>query len=116
MSDYEMVVEEMEKVEGFMFPNSELGEPVTKWEDTFSLINIPVGKSCMTDQEKIEQALDIIFNNAGYDGGHHKQWCIDQVVRKLLGDDEGKYKEWVANYEKGEDGPKTYEWDEGIPA
>jgi len=45
------------------------------------------------------------------DGGHHKQWVIDQMVRVLLGD---RYEAWVASYKDGIDGPETYDWDEGI--
>ena len=72
-----------------------------------------------------------------YDGGHHKQWVLDQVVRILKGTkikiklakwDDGteefrfsldepteKYNDWV-EYMKGpvEDGEFTYDYDEGI--
>lgn len=56
-------------------------------------------------------ALGKIYQYGGIDGGHHKQWLIDQVVRELTGE---YYKQWVKNYEMGEDGPQTYEWDQGI--
>ena len=36
---------------------------------------------------------------------------LDQVVRKLTGDE---YLNWVVEHCNGEDGPNTYEWDEGI--
>lgn len=39
VTDYNEVVRVMESVEGFMFPNSSLGEVVTSWEDTFSGID-----------------------------------------------------------------------------
>lgn len=58
-----------------------------------------------------ESALDVAFNYAQIDGGHHKTWVIDQMVRALTGDE---YDAWVANYCDGEDGPETYSWDEGI--
>ena len=45
------------------------------------------------------------------DGAHHKAWVIDQMCRYILGSD---YEEFVTSYEKGEDGPQTYEWDTGI--
>ena len=61
---------------------------------------------------KEEEALDMIFQNGACDGGHHKQWVLDQVVRILTGD---RYNEWVKKFEDGEDGPQTYEWDVGIP-
>ena len=46
------------------------------------------------------------------DGAHHKAWVIDQMCRYLLGDD---YEKFVQEFEDGEDGPHTYEWDTGIP-
>ena len=57
------------------------------------------------------KALDLIGQYGGIDGGHHKQWVLDQVVRALKGD---KYDDWVKEHNDGEDGPNTYEWDVGI--
>lgn len=58
-----------------------------------------------------QKALDLIRTYGGIDGDHHKQWVLDQVVRALTG---GEYRKWVREFERGEDGPKTYEWDKGI--
>lgn len=85
--------------------------------------------------ERVEEALDLILRCGGEDGAHHKQWVLDQVVRILtdcptvqqtglsaggteysydaLGESP-EYLAWVARYKAGEDGPETYEWDEGI--
>ena len=63
--------------------------------------------------EKVKKALDFIHKWGGIDGGHHKQWTLDQLVR-ILTSDNIEYKEWVEIYQAGEDGPDTYEWDEGI--
>jgi hypothetical protein len=60
--------------------------------------------------KQIEEALEMAHCGA-FDGGHHKQWVIDQMVRILAGAD---YLKWVAEHCDGEDGPDTYEWDEGI--
>lgn len=60
---------------------------------------------------KTSEALDLIVRYGGIDGAHHKAWVIDQVVRALTGDG---YDEWVRAAKDGEDGPETYEWDEGI--
>lgn len=68
----------------------------------------------MSEQERIKAALQTAFNYGGIDGGHHKIWVIDQMVRQLLGS-EADYQAWVASFCEGEDGPDTYEWDEGIP-
>lgn len=58
-----------------------------------------------------EAALEIALQYGGIDGAHHKMWIIDQMVRALTGD---RYTQWVADAKAGEDGPDTYEWDEGI--
>lgn len=62
-------------------------------------------------ETRIGKAISLIWEYGGIDGDHHKQWLIDQVLRALCG---RKYKEWVKNFEDGEDGPQTYEWDEGV--
>ena len=82
-----------------------------------------------------ELALKFAFEYGAVDGGHHKMWVIDQMVRALTDcsmekrtavDCTGKsyeyeaqgeseeYKQFVANHSIGEDGPNTYDWDEGI--
>jgi len=61
---------------------------------------------------KVTAALNIAFDDGTTDGGHHKMWVIDQMVRALTGDD---YDTWVKEFNTGEDGPNSYEWDEGIP-
>jgi len=65
----------------------------------------------MTDQEKIDAAVDLVIRYGGIDGDHHKAWVIDQIVKVLTGDD---YDRIVAEAKIGEDGPETYEWNVGI--
>lgn len=66
----------------------------------------------LSKQEKqINEALDLAFEYAQIDGGHHKMWVIDQMVRKLTGIN---YKEWVNNYEYDEETEEEYDWDTGI--
>ena len=65
----------------------------------------------MNNDERINKAIEVAYQYGGIDGGHHKQWVIDQMLRALLGD---AYAEWVKQWQDGEDGPDTYEWDEGI--
>ncbi len=60
--------------------------------------------------EAKDKALDMIFEWGGIDGGHHKQWLLNELV-KVLADDHG---EWIKKFNDGEDGADTYEWDEGI--
>jgi len=57
------------------------------------------------------EVLGLIEQYGGVDGGHHKQWVLDQIVRALLKE---HYSKWVAECEDGEDGPRTYEWDTGV--
>lgn len=60
---------------------------------------------------KIETALQIARRYGGIDEAHHKAWVIDQMVRALTGPD---YDAWVRVGRAGENGPETYDWDEGI--
>lgn len=67
----------------------------------------------MTDEgERIEKAIQLAVQYGGIDGDHHKAWVIDQMVRALAG---REYDEIVRAAKEGEDGPETYEWNEGIP-
>jgi hypothetical protein len=58
-------------------------------------------------KKRIEDALDLAWQYGQIDGGHHKMWVIDQMVRVLLGDE---YEKWVKEYEDDDE----YEWDVGI--
>jgi len=62
----------------------------------------------MNDSGK--KALELIARFGGVEGAHHKAWVIDQVARILADDYEG----FITSVKHGEDGPDTYEWDEGI--
>ena len=64
-----------------------------------------------SDLDRINVALEAAWSYGQIDGDHHKAWVIDQMVRALTGD---AYAEEVADYCTGEDGPETYEWNEGI--
>ena len=65
-----------------------------------------------SDADKIAQALELIEEYGGIGGDSHKAWVLDQVARVLTDD---LYPEWVQQMKAGEDGPDTYEWDEGTP-
>jgi hypothetical protein len=73
--------------------------------------NIFERQQAETGAERIELALEEIGSFGQTDGAHHKAHVIDQVVRILTGDG---YDAWIREYRDGEDGPETYEWDEGI--
>ncbi|MBA3050500.1 MAG: hypothetical protein KKE42_10950 [Alphaproteobacteria bacterium] len=89
----------------------------------------------MSDADRIEAALDVIGRYGQTDGAHHKAWVLDQAVRLLLGcpvvrttltahngtefdadvvDSSPAYRDWVRDMQAGEDGPDTYDYDEGI--
>jgi hypothetical protein len=89
----------------------------------------------MADSDKIEKALEFAMRYGSIDGDHHKTWVIDQMVRALLDcpmvkgiakdcrgepyeyDGQGEseaYTAWVKEHKDGEDGPDTYDWNEGI--
>ena len=66
------------------------------------------------DPYAMEQAPDIALRYGAIDGGHHKTWVIDQMIRALLENDDA-YTKWCAESRAGEDGPETYaEWPTGI--
>ena len=81
------------------------------WKTLQSLQNANTAESVMNDKQKMQEALEIGVKYGGIDGAHHKAWVIDQMIRVLSGD---KYEQIVADSKSGEDGPDTYEWDEGI--
>jgi hypothetical protein len=58
-----------------------------------------------------EAALQVLLNFGQTDGAHHKLWTIDQAVRHLAGN---RYNELITAYKNGEDGPESYQWEEGI--
>lgn len=62
-------------------------------------------------QQKIDAAINMAIEYGGTYGDHHKAWVIDQMVRILAGEN---YESIVAQAKDGEDGPDTYDWDEGI--
>lgn len=82
-------------------------------------INWPAEQLILLSEDEIREAKLVtrilaaleIAHSGGIDGAHHKQWVIDQMVRALTGD---KYDEWVKEHKAGDDGPDTYDWDEGI--
>ena len=60
----------------------------------------------------VSDTLNFARNYAGIDGAHHKDWVIDQMVRLLAG---AGYQDFVTKARYGDNGPHTYEWNEGIP-
>ncbi len=85
-------------------------------------------------QKAVEKALVYAVRFGGIDGAH-QAWVIDQMVRALLDcpmveetiecdagpytferqGESASYLKLVAEACDGEDGPETYEWNEGVP-
>ena len=85
--------------------------------------------------DRIEKAIELGFKYGSTDGAHHKMWVIDQMIRILtdcptvtlpaidangelyryedLGESD-RYRELLAAFRSGGDGPETYSWDKGI--
>lgn len=61
--------------------------------------------------EIIQEAIKLGVEYGGINGSHHKTWVIDQMIRILAQD---RYEQIVTDFKAGEDGPNTYDWDEGI--
>lgn len=55
----------------------------------------------------IEKALDVAYRYGQTEGGHHRVWVIDQMVRVLVGQG---YAAWVSAYQA----EYGCEWDTGI--
>ena len=56
------------------------------------------------NQYKRDEVKELLCNGLSYDGGHHKQYYLQEVFKMIFGEEEFlEYKE--ANY-----------WDDGIPA
>ena len=107
--------------------NGYLGEFDIDIKDTFA-----------AEYTSADWALHFVTVYGGFDGAHHKAWVLDQVARILNGtrvivkearwengnkelrywtDEDNpsqKYLEWVIDAKAGEDGPNTYDYDEGI--
>lgn len=66
--------------------------------------------SKLTKDEIIYEAKKMIIQYGGFDGSHHKNWCLDQTFRVLTGDN---YLKDVHNACCDEDG-EEYEWNTGI--
>lgn len=77
------------------------------------LLPVLVASHRSVDVEVVDEILDLIYENAGTDGAHHKQWLLDQIVRVATGSDE-EYKNWVRRYNNPPGSTEEYEWDVGI--
>ncbi len=68
-------------------------------------------------QDKLEKIENIIIQFGQIDGGHHKAWVLDQVMRIIRGDG---YDDFIKEYEYTDDEgcpteDQQYDWCVGIP-
>jgi hypothetical protein len=73
---------------------------------------------------RVSLAFAALTQWAGHDGDGHKAFALDQVARALTGcpvDERGvstettaEYASFVAAYEDGDEGARTYEWSTGV--
>lgn len=63
--------------------------------------------------QRIRDAIEIAENYGQIDGAHHKMWVIDKMIKTLCGS-QIEYDRFIEEYEEGDDGPETYDWDTGI--
>lgn len=85
-------------------------DAVKKWHHEADA-TVPALRSRLSETSVPTKAIELAVQYGGIDGAHHKAWVIDQMVRVLAGDE---YEQIVTDAKAGEDGPDTYEWDEGI--
>lgn len=70
--------------------------------------------SIMTQSEmktRIDKSVELILRVGGCDGSHHKQWCLDQVLRILL---ENQYERRIGQHCLGPNETGGYFWNTGI--
>jgi hypothetical protein len=64
-------------------------------------------------EERIKEAIAVIGEDGCVDGSHHKQWVLNEVLRKLMGGE--AFVAWLQKgYENGLDGEQYEEWDLGV--
>lgn len=57
--------------------------------------------------DRVQKTIEMIFRYGMIDGAHHKQWCLDQALRLLLGD------EYDARIKQENADEEYAPWDEG---
>lgn len=67
-----------------------------------------------TQKERMTEAVRIGIRYGQTDGGHHKMWVIDQMIRALTGDNYDKIIEEACKPEDGDEDEEVDEWDCGV--
>ncbi len=67
-----------------------------------------------SQKERIIDAVRLGVRYGQIDGGHHKMWVIDQMLRELTGDNYDTIIEMACKPEEGDEDQEVYEWDCGI--
>jgi hypothetical protein len=61
-----------------------------------------------TSDQKLTNIMVLVSNYGTFDGSHHKQWVLDQVLRIALGD---KYNAYIKEQTKPVWNEETLEWE-----
>lgn len=72
------------------------------------LLNAKVDQEPQQSEQRLAEIVELVGKYGMIDGGHHKQWLLDQVLRLALA---GDYEEHIRDY----NGDPAYDaWDTGI--
>jgi len=83
-------------------------------ENTKDLLKFVDTESTLTPEERLSELAGIVYRYGQIDGGHHKMWVMDQMIRRITGKN---YEDFVKDYQgeyNEEEEYFDYEWDEGI--
>ncbi len=110
MSSFDKYIERLVDGEenSFDFPKNE-----SSWEELFDFGRRRISE-IVSLESKIKKATKVALGYGQIDGGHHKMWVIDQMLRALTGDNYNKIIEQACAPEEGDEDQEVYEWDCGI--
>lgn len=82
-------------------------QPTQPDDEQGALVRVPYPPNL---REAIDKIIDLVIDGLGIDGGHHKQWFLEQILRAIVGDE---YDRVARELTTGSDGI-VYGWEAGI--
>ena len=70
----------------------------------------PIPETSKTDRQRIEAAITVAIRHGGLHGERRKAWVINEMLRKLCGD---QFEKLTRAVRAGELDDNVYTWDEG---
>ena len=113
-SDHEQIIELSNAVTERDATIARLTRERDEWHDRWQVASVEADTNGMQRDainSSICDARDFAYRYGGIEGSHHKQWVIDQMLRKMLGPEE--YATFVAEY-GDEPGYEGEPWNKGI--